>query len=69
MAKNLSKYLNLENVVDITVDCLLVIFDTISAPILIPLRIGKHFLKKWLEELVKFFLKKGFIQSRRDERE
>lgn len=69
MAKNLSKYLNLENVVDITVDCLLVIFDTISAPILIPLRIGKHFLKKWLEELVKFFLKKGFIQSRRDKRE
>lgn len=62
------EWVTIENLVDITVDLLLVAFDTLAAPILIPLRMGKFVLRKWIEDLVKFLLAQGILKRRDSDR-
>jgi len=40
------KAANADNVIDLTVDILLLFLDVLATPILLPIRIAKHYLKK-----------------------
>ena len=64
----IQEWLTIENLVDITVDLLLVAFDTLAAPILIPLRMGKFVLRKWTEDFVKFLIAKGIFKRRESDK-
>ena len=64
----IQEWLTVENLVDITVDLLLVAFDTLAAPILIPLRMGKFVLRKWTEDFVKFPIAKGIFKRRESDK-
>ena len=63
--RGIKKYFNLDNVVDTGVDIALVIFDVLSSPILIVMRVVRWFLnefvlghiKKFIKFIVKIFIK------------
>ena len=63
----IKKYFNLDNIVDTGVDIALVIFDVLSSPILIVMRVGRWFLnefvlghiKKFIKFIIKIFIKRG----------
>ena len=63
--REIKKYFNLDNIVDTGVDVALVIFDVLSSPILIIMRVVRWFLnefvlghiKKFIKFIVKIFIK------------
>ncbi len=63
--RGIKKYFNLDNIVDTGVDVALVIFDVLSSPILIIMRVVRWFLnefvlghiKKFIKFIVKIFIK------------
>jgi hypothetical protein len=63
----IKKYFNLDNIVDTGVDIALVIFDVLSSPILIVMRVVRWFLnefvlghiKKFIKFIIKIFIKRG----------
>ena len=63
--QGIKKYFNLDNIVDTGVDVSLVVFDVLSSPILIVMRVVRWFLnefvlghiKKFIKFIVKIFIK------------
>ena len=63
----IKKYFNLDNIVDTGVDIALVIFDVLSSPILIVMRVVRWVLnefvlghiKKFIKFIIKIFIKRG----------
>ena len=65
--RGIKKYFNLDNIVDTGVDIALVIFDVLSSPILIVMRVVRWFLnefvlghiKRFIKFIVRIFMKLG----------
>ena len=55
--RGIKKYFNLDNIVDTGVDIALVIFDVLSSPILIVMRIVRWFLNEFVLGHIKKFIK------------
>ena len=53
----IKKYFNLDNIVDTGVDIALVIFDVLSSPILIVMRVVRWFLNEFVLGHIKRFIK------------
>ena len=54
MKKWVRKQVNADNTIDTGVDIGILCFDILAAPILIPVRIGKFLIKKFLKKSIKF---------------
>ena len=65
--QGIKKYFNLDNIVDTGVDVSLVVFDVLSSPILIVMRVVRWFLnefvlghiKRFIKFIVRIFMKLG----------
>ena len=65
--QGVKKYFNLDNIVDTGVDISLVVFDVLSSPILIVMRVVRWFLnefvlghiKRFIKFIVRIFMKLG----------
>ena len=65
--RGIKKYFNLDNIVDTGVDVSLVVFDVLSSPILIVMRVIRWFLnefvlghvKRFIKFIIKIFMKLG----------
>ena len=65
--RGIKKHFNLDNIVDTGVDVSLVVFDVLSSPILIVMRVVRWFLnefvlghiKKFIKFIVRIFMKLG----------
>ena len=65
--RGIKKYFNLDNIVDTGVDVSLVVFDVLSSPILIVMRVVRWFLnefvlghiKRFIKFIVRIFMKLG----------
>ena len=55
--RGIKRYFNLDNIVDTGVDVALVIFDVLSSPILIVMRLVRWFLNEFLLGHIKRFIK------------
>ena len=55
--QGIKKYFNLDNIVDTGVDVSLVVFDVLSSPILIVMRVVRWFLNEFVLGLIKKFIK------------
>ena len=55
--QGIKKYFNLDNIVDTGVDVSLVVFDVLSSPILIVMRVVRWFLNEFVLGHVKRFIK------------
>ena len=55
--RGIKKYFNLDNIVDTGVDVSLVVFDVLSSPILIVMRVIRWFLTEFVLGHVKRFIK------------
>ena len=55
--RGIKKYFNLDNIVDTGVDISLVVFDVLSSPILIVMRVVRWFLNEFVLGHVKRFIK------------
>ena len=55
--QGIKKYFNLDNIVDTSVDIALVVFDVLSSPILIVMRVVRWFLNEFLLGHIKRFIK------------
>ncbi len=55
--QGIKKYFNLDNIVDTGVDISLVVFDVLSSPILIVMRVVRWFLNEFVLGHVKRFIK------------
>ncbi len=54
------KFKDADNIIDFSVDILIVIFDVMTTPLLIPIRIGKYYIKGFFKSMCKRFLKKTY---------
>ena len=62
------KAMTADNIVDFSVDIFLIVFDVLSSPILIVMRVVRWMLAKFVNQLVKNFIKKivhWFIDNRK----
>lgn len=50
-------YFSIDNAIDVLVDVALVVFDALTTPILIPIRVGKYYLKELVLYITKSTLK------------
>ena len=57
MFKRLKKWCTIDHVVDLTVDLLLMVWDVITNPVLIVVRIIRHFIGEWLTDRIKGFFR------------
>ena len=65
--RGIKRYFNLDNMVDTGVDIALVVFDVLSSPILIVMRVIRWFLnefvlghiKRFIKFIIKIFMKLG----------
>ena len=48
---------NVDSMIDLIVDLLLIVFDVLYSPILIVVRLFRHFFNEWLVNALKGFLK------------
>lgn len=48
---------NVDSIIDLIVDLLLIVFDVLYSPILILVRLFRHFFNEWLVNTLKGFLK------------
>lgn len=55
--KKLKDLWNVDSMIDLIVDVLLVVFDVLYSPILIIVRILRHFFNEWIVNSIKGFLK------------
>ena len=55
--KRLKELWNVDSMIDLIVDLLLVVFDVLYSPILIIVRILRHFFNEWIVNSIKRFLK------------
>lgn len=55
--RGIKKYFNLDNIVDTGVDVALVVFDVLSSPILIVMRVVRWFLNEFVLGHIKKFIK------------
>ena len=55
--QGIKKYFNLDNIVDTGVDVSLVVFDVLSSPILIVMRVVRWFLNEFVLGYIKRFIK------------
>ena len=55
--QGIKKYFNLDNIVDTGVDISLVVFDVLSSPILIVMRVVRWFLNEFVLGHIKRFIK------------
>ena len=55
--RGIKRYFNLDNMVDTGVDIALVVFDVLSSPILIVMRVVRWFLNEFLLGHIKRFIK------------
>ncbi len=59
--RGIKRYFNLDNIVDTGVDVALVIFDVLSSPILIVMRVVRWFLNEFvlghIKRLIKFIIR------------
>ena len=55
--QGIKKYFNLDNIVDTGVDISLVVFDVLSSPILIVMRVVRWFLNEFVLGYIKRFIK------------
>ena len=53
MFKRLKKWFTIDHVVDLAVDILLMIWDVITSPVLIVVRILRHFIGEWFTGKIK----------------
>ena len=58
MLKRFRKWLNIDHMVDVSVDLFLILFDVISSPILIVMRLLRYVVGKYLMDGVKNKIKK-----------
>ena len=58
MLKRFRKWLNIDHIVDVSVDLFLILFDVISSPILIVMRLLRYVVGKYLMDGVKNKIKK-----------
>ena len=55
--KRLRELWNVDSMIDLIVDLLLVVFDVLYSPILIIVRIIRHFFNEWIVNTLKTILK------------
>jgi len=55
--KRLKELWNVDSMIDLIVDLLLIVFDVLYSPILIIVRILRHFFNEWIVNSIKKFLK------------
>ena len=55
--KKLKELWNVDSMIDLIVDVLLIIFDVLYSPILIVVRILRHFFNEWIVGTIKAILK------------
>ena len=68
LGQKLREWCNIDNIVDASVDLFLILFDVLSSPILIVMRVVRWMLAKFVNEHVKNFIKKivhWFIDNRK----
>ena len=53
MLKRIKKWCTIDHIVDLVVDILLMIWDVITSPILILVRIVRHFIGAWFTDKIK----------------
>ena len=58
LKERVSKWFNVDNIIDATVDLFLILFDVLSSPILIVMRLARYFIGKYMLGGVKNKLKK-----------
>ena len=51
--KRFKKAMNTDNALDLTVDMSLILFDVLSSPILIVMRVIRYFFNKFIKDYVK----------------
>ena len=51
--KRFKKAMNSDNALDLTVDMSLILFDVLSSPILIVMRVVRYFFNKFMKDYVK----------------
>ena len=57
LKKRVRSLWNVDTIIDIVVDFLLLVLDVITSPILIVIRILRHFFNNWIKEKIKKVLK------------
>ena len=70
--RGIKKYFNLDNIVDTGVDVTLVIFDVLSSPILIVMRVVRWFLNEFVLGHIKRFIKfilRLFIKTKKNNKD
>jgi len=55
--KRLKELWNVDSMIDLIVDMLLVVFDVLYSPILIIVRVLRHFFNEWIVNTLKAILK------------
>ena len=58
MLKKFRKWLNIDHIVDLSVDLFLILFDVLSSPILIVMRLARYVVGKYLMDGVKNKIKR-----------
>ena len=58
MLKRFRKWLNIDHIVDVSVDLFLILFDVLSSPILIVMRLARYVVGKYLMDGVKNKIKR-----------
>ena len=58
MLKRVRKWLNIDHIVDLSVDLFLILFDVLSSPILIVMRLARYVVGKYLMDGVKNKIKR-----------
>ena len=53
MLKRLKKWCTIDHIVDLCVDLFLIIWDVITSPVLIVMRILRHFIGEWFIDKIK----------------
>ena len=70
--RGIKKYFNLDNIVDTGVDVSLVVFDVLSSPILIVMRVIRWFLNEFVLGHIKRFIKfilRLFIKTKKNNKD
>ena len=70
--RGIKKYFNLDNIVDTGVDVSLVVFDVLSSPILIVMRVVRWFLNEFVLGHIKRFIKfilRLFIKTKKNNKD
>ena len=53
MFKRIKKWITIDHCVDLAVDVALIIWEVVSSPILIIMRLARHFIGEWITDKIK----------------